>query len=254
MTAVMLATQGLTKAFGGLVAVNDLDIVVESGVIHAIIGPNGSGKTTFFNLLSGMTAPNAGRIEFCGRRIEGELPHRRARLGIRRTFQNIRLFDDLSVLENVLLGQHTCAHAGLMSLVGRWTGEEKRLRGAALSLLDRLGIAEVADRRARDLAYGPRRLVEIARAMASAPKLLLLDEPTAGMNPRETEEVARVVSEIRAGGVTVLLIEHHMDLVAALAERITVLNFGVKIAEGSPAEVLHTAAVVDAYLGKAEAP
>jgi len=246
---VILQIDGLTKRFGGLTAVDGVDLAVEARSVHAIIGPNGSGKTTLFNLISGALAPSAGQILFDGERIDQRPAHERARLGIKRTFQNIRLFDDLSVLDNVLVGQHPVAITGLSSLYRRWSAKERAQRDAALEILGSLGLAGLAQRQASELAYGEKRLVEIARAVASSPRLLLLDEPTSGMNPREADEVVAAVRKIAAGGMTILIIEHHLPVVKDLAGRVTVLNFGKKVAEDTPAGVLAHPEVVEAYLG-----
>jgi ABC-type branched-subunit amino acid transport system ATPase component len=253
MTAPLLDVASLTKRFGGLTAVGNLDIRVAEGAIHAVIGPNGAGKTTFFNLVSGADTPTEGMIRFGGARIEAMPPQRRVRLGIRRTFQNIRLFDELSVLDNVILGQHTIASSGLGSLFTYRNGADRRRREEAFALLERLDVAGFANRAAGGLPYGPKRLVEIARAMASNPRLLLLDEPTSGMNATETKEVSEKIRRIRDAGVTILLIEHHMQVVSDLSDVITVLNFGQKIAEGSADEILKEPAVIEAYLGSEEA-
>ena len=246
---MILRLEGLTKRFGGLTAVDAVDLAVEAHSVHAIIGPNGSGKTTLFNLVSGAIAPTAGRIFFEGERID-ELPaHERACRGIKRTFQNIRLFNDLSVLENVLVGQHPVAITGIASLYRRWSAAERAQREAAREILASLGLSGLAQRQASDLAYGEKRLVEIARAVASNPRLLLLDEPTSGMNPREADDVVAAVRKIAAGGITVLVIEHHLPVVKDLAARVTVLNFGRKVAEDTPAGVLAHPEVIEAYLG-----
>lgn len=249
MTAALLEIASLTKRFGGLVAVDGLDLEVKEGSIHAVIGPNGAGKTTLFNLISGAEAPTQGSIRFQGRIIDAMPAHQRVRFGVRRTFQNIRLFEELSVHENVLVGQHAIASSGLTSLFAYRNRADRRQREEAFAILHRLNIGEYAERQAGSLPYGPKRLVEIARAMASKPKLLLLDEPTSGMNATETAEVSRQIRAIRDGGVTVLLIEHHMEVVADLSDTITVLNFGSKIAEGTSEEILKEPAVIEAYLG-----
>jgi branched-chain amino acid transport system ATP-binding protein len=252
MNQSLLDTRGLTRRFGGLVAVSGLDLAVEAGTIHAVIGPNGSGKTTIFNLLSGVIAPTSGTIAFEGRAIEREPPHARVRRGIRRTFQNIRLFNELTVLENVMLGQHSRASAGFASLFKTWSTEEKQLRREAMDVADLIGIGRLLDRRADGLAYGTRRLVEIARALVSTPKLLLLDEPSAGMNPSEAEDLSAAIRGIRDQGVTILVVEHNLRVISGIAERVTAINFGEKIAEGTSGEVLSHAAVVEAYLGLAQ--
>jgi branched-chain amino acid transport system ATP-binding protein len=252
MSKVLIETRGLTKRFGGLVAVSSLDLAIKTGTIHAIIGPNGSGKTTVFNLLSGMIAPTLGTIVFEGRAIEREPPHARVRRGMRRTFQNIRLFNELTVLENVMLGQHCRAPAGFSSLFKIWSAEEKQLARQAMEVASLTGIGSLLDRRADGLAYGTKRLVEIARALVSAPKLLLLDEPSAGMNPSEAEGLSATIRSIRDQGVTILIVEHNLKVISSIAERVTAINFGQKIAEGTSAEVLSHPAVVEAYLGLAQ--
>jgi branched-chain amino acid transport system ATP-binding protein len=246
---VILKLARLTRRFGGLTAVDGIDLEVAENAVHAIIGPNGSGKTTLFNLISGAIEVTSGTITFEGRRIDALAAHQRARLGIKRTFQNIRLFNELSVLENVMVGQHPVAVTGFSSLYRRWGAKERAQRAAALEILGSLGLADLATRQAGELAYGPKRLVEIARAVASAPRLLLLDEPTSGMNARESAAVVAAVRKIASRQMTILIIEHHLPVVKDLAERVTVLNFGKKVAEDTPAGVLSHPAVIEAYLG-----
>jgi ABC-type branched-subunit amino acid transport system ATPase component len=253
--SALLEVEGLARAFGGVRAVDGATFQVRPGEVHGLIGPNGAGKTTAINLVSGLLRPTAGSIRLDGRAIQGLPPHRIAGLGVARTFQNIRLFRDLSAADNVLVGEHRLRRPSLASrllLLPSAREEERRAREQAFALLDRIGLGERARERARNLSYGEQRRVEIARALASAPRLLLLDEPTAGMNPAEVKEVASLIRQVAGEGCAVLLIEHNVRLVMDVCDRITVLNFGRVIAEGPPAEVARDPAVVSAYLGSAE--
>ena len=249
----VLTVTGLTKYFGGLKAVDGLDMVVRRGVIHALIGPNGSGKTTTINMLSGLYTPTGGSILLAGQEISGAPPHEISLKGISRTFQNIRLFPELSVLDNVLIGQHGQSRAGLLrSIVQDPTqkNEEARLRKRALQMLQFVGLQGLETEKAGSLPYGRQRMLEIARALVSDPVLLLLDEPAAGLNPSETEELRTLLEQIRAMGITILLVEHDMELVMTVSDTISVLNFGRKIAEGNEAEVNANPEVISAYLGQ----
>jgi len=248
----LLTTAMLTRRYTGLVAVDAVDLRVPVGGVHAVIGPNGAGKTTLFNLISGLVVPTSGTISFDGRNITRLPPYRRAALGIGRTFQNIRIFSEMSVLENVLTGLHAKLHVGLAGVACRlpaFHAEERHAVGAARAALSLVGLSDRADRQAQSLAYGDQRRLEIARAMAQSPRLLLLDEPAAGMNPAETAALAALVRRIADGGTTVLLVEHDMGFVMSLCDSITVLNFGRKIFEGAPSAVRAEPAVVEAYLG-----
>jgi branched-chain amino acid transport system ATP-binding protein len=251
----ILAARGVTKAFGGLVAVDDVDFEVPRRSIVSIIGPNGAGKTTFFNMLTGLYRPTNGVITFEGRDITRARPDRIMKRGIARTFQNIRLFATMSALENVLVGQHSRMKAGLFRSIVRTPAvrkEERTVREKGRETLEYVGLKPaIFDEMAINLSYGDQRRVEIARALASDPSLLLLDEPTAGMNPQESEELTRFMGKIRDDrGVTILLIEHDMRVVMGVSERITVLDHGEQIAEGSPEEVRSNEQVIEAYLGK----
>jgi ABC-type branched-subunit amino acid transport system ATPase component len=250
----LLEVHGLGRAFGGVRAVDGASFAVRRGEIHGLIGPNGAGKTTVLNLVSGLLAPSAGAIRLDGREIQALPPYRIAALGVARTFQNIRLFADLSAHDNVLVGQHRVRAASLTArllVLPSARAEERAARDRAHRLLERIGLAERARERARNLSYGEQRRVEIARALASEPRLLLLDEPTAGMNPVEVEAVAALIRQVAGEGHSVLLVEHNVRLVMGVCDRITVLDFGKVIAEGPPAVVAKDPAVIDAYLGGA---
>jgi ABC-type branched-subunit amino acid transport system ATPase component len=250
---VTLAMAGLSRAFGGVRAVDDATFTVADGEVHGLIGPNGAGKTTLLNLVSGLLQPTSGKIELDGRRLDRLPPHRIAGLGVARTYQNIRLFAGLSAADNVVVGQHLRRRAPFwrrLFLLPSARREERAARESAEAGLARVGMRERARTPAFSLSYGEQRRVEIARALASQPKLVLLDEPTAGMNPNEAAAVARLVREVAREGRAVLLIEHNVRLVMELCDRITVLNFGKVIARGTPEEIGKDPAVIAAYLGE----
>ncbi|WP_332697040.1 branched-chain amino acid ABC transporter ATP-binding protein/permease [Bosea sp. (in: a-proteobacteria)] len=251
----ILIVKDLYKAYGGIVPVRNVSFAITAGKVHALIGPNGAGKTTLLNLLSGHVAPDGGSIRFEGRETVGFPAHRVAGLGIARTFQNLKLFGDLSALDNVLLGAHLHIETGFAAaLLGLPSSRqvEARARADALALLADLGLGERAHEPAKSLPYGLQRRLEIARALASQPKLLLLDEPAAGLNPQETHELGEVIRRIQQAGVTVLLIEHHMDLVMGISQHVLVLDYGALIAEGRPEAIRRDPKVVTAYLGADE--
>lgn len=251
---IILKTDHLCIQFGGLKAVNDVNLVIKKGELYGLIGPNGAGKTTVFNILTGVYKPTSGRVYLGGEDITGKTPIEVNKKGIARTFQNIRLFNNLTVLENVMVGlsnQIPCSVAESVLRLPRHKKSEKEATARALELLEIFGLAEFADYLASNLPYGKQRKLEIARAMATNPKLLLLDEPAAGMNPNETQELMDDITFIRKKfDITILLIEHDMRLVSGICEKLTVLNFGTELAVGNTADVLNDPEVIKAYIGE----
>ena len=249
---MLLELQDVRRTFGGLAAVDGASLAVEAGEVHGLIGPNGAGKTTLLNLISGLIPATSGTIRLDGVRLDGLPSHRIAALGVTRTYQNIRLFPALTAADNVLVGAHLKRHAPLwrrMLFLPSAAVEERGARAASLALLERVGLAERARERASNLSYGEQRRVEIARALASSPRVMLLDEPTAGMNPGEVASIAELIRGVARAGHSVPLVEHNVKLVMAVCDRITVLDFGKVIASGTPAEVASDPAVIAAYLG-----
>ncbi|MDH4264440.1 MAG: ABC transporter ATP-binding protein [Deltaproteobacteria bacterium] len=253
MNEEILRAENLQKSFGGLRAIDSLNFAISQGQIKSVIGPNGAGKTTLFNLITGIFPPSNGILEFKGRSLNGLKPHFIAQLGISRTFQNLQLFANMTVLENAMVGRHTQTSAGLLSTGFRlsWMKkEEKEIEEQALAELSFMGLEEKAALEATSMPLGEQKLLEIARALATYPKLLLLDEPAAGLNIRETEKLCHTIRKIQQRGITIILVEHDMSLVMEISDEVLVLNYGKKVAEGTPRDIQRNPEVIAAYLGE----